>query len=382
MAGVLVERQLSASSRSSVRFTLASEEHDGAIRRLLRENPMHGEVSLSFEREPNYFFSKELAGGRDQTILAFEGQRLLCMGRCSTRSRYVNGQLRRVAYLSELRLDSQARSRFDILRRGYQFFGQIQSDDPPELCFTSIAADNDRARRFLERGLPGMPAYKFIAGFTTFLIPVPRPSQLGPSERLGVSSVSATMARWSDLVAFLNAHGKEHQLASHWTVDDLYSLANFGLSLADVQVVVEDGQIIACGGLWDQRCFRQTVVRGYRTKIGRGRHLINLSATLFGTPRLPEIGSVLAVGILCPFAVRTTGERVLLPLLESLLFVGARRGLEFIALGFADDDHRLAIIRKRFRCREYRTRLYEVQWGERAEAISKAHPCLPEIALL
>src|SRR3954471_9322888 len=163
MAGLLVERQLSASSRSSVRFVLATEEHDAAIRRLLRENPMQGEISLSFERESNYFLSAQLAAGSDQTIVAFDSQRLVCMGRCSTRPCYVNGQVRRVAYLSELRLDSHARSRFDILRRGYQFFRELQSDNPPDFCFTSIAADNDRARRFLERGLPGMPSYKFIS---------------------------------------------------------------------------------------------------------------------------------------------------------------------------------------------------------------------------
>src|SRR5882757_5465832 len=40
---------------AATRFAVATEADESAIRRLLRENPMHGDVSVAFEREPNYF---------------------------------------------------------------------------------------------------------------------------------------------------------------------------------------------------------------------------------------------------------------------------------------------------------------------------------------
>ena len=174
MAGTIIESQLAARSSSAIQFALAAKGDDPAIRRLLRDNPMRGEISISFEREPNIFHGTQIAGAEDQTILAFEKDRLVCIGRCSFRDRYINGGARRVGYLSDLRLARTAQGRFDILRRGYRFFHELQDDYPADFYFTSVSADNLRSIRFLERGLPGMPLYERLADFVTLLIPVPR----------------------------------------------------------------------------------------------------------------------------------------------------------------------------------------------------------------
>ena len=133
MAGTIADREL------STRFASATEADDAAIRRLLRDNPMRGAVSVTFEREPDYFRGANVAGGEDQTIVAFDDGRLVCMGRCTQRECWVNGTARRVGYLGELRLDAAARGRFGILRDGYGFFHELQRDGPAALYFTSIA---------------------------------------------------------------------------------------------------------------------------------------------------------------------------------------------------------------------------------------------------
>ncbi|HWF19641.1 MAG TPA: hypothetical protein VG754_10250, partial [Verrucomicrobiae bacterium] len=120
-----------------VRFTLADERHNGAIRRLLRDNPMPGEVTLTLEREPDYFLGSRLPGAlEDQTILALEGERVVCMGGCSVRERYINGRCQSVGYLGGLRLDHSVQGRFDIVRRGYKFFAEIAQYPPPDYYFT------------------------------------------------------------------------------------------------------------------------------------------------------------------------------------------------------------------------------------------------------
>src|SRR5436190_4236002 len=131
----------------TTRFAVANEADEAGIRRLLRENSMRGAVSVTFEREPDYFRGTGLGGGVDQTIVAYEENRLACMGRCTRRQCWVNGRARTVGYLAELRLDARARRRFNIVRDGYQFFRQQSGE---ELFFTSIASDNARARRLLE----------------------------------------------------------------------------------------------------------------------------------------------------------------------------------------------------------------------------------------
>ncbi len=385
MAGTIIESQLTAPVASSVRFALATGEDDAAIRRLLRENPMPGEIRLTFEREPDYFRSTQMANSGSQTVLGFLNERLIGVGRCSVRNCFVNGKVRRVGYLSELRLDSSAQGRFDILRRGYQFFRELHRDDPADFYFTSIAADNERSIRLLERGLPGMPAYKFASDFVTLLIPVPRDSRgkRGNNKLAsrGFKCVAGSHALAGELVSCLNSHAEQNQLATYWTETDLLSLEHFGLALSDFRLVLDkNNSIVACAALWDQRDFKQIVVRGYAPQISTVRPLINLSAKLFGTAHLPPVGSTLAFGFVSP--VCCGDPQLLITLIKSILPVAAERGLEFLTLGFAANDSRLATIRSQFRCREYRTRLYQVIWDESDELILDNRSFLPEVAFL
>ena len=385
MAGTIIESQLTTPIASLVRFALATEKDDAAIRRLLRENPMAGEIRLAFEREPDYFRSTQMANADSKTILGFLHEQLIGIGRCSFRNCFANGKMRRVGYLSELRLDANAQGRFDILRRGYQFFRELHRDDPADFYFTSIAADNERSIRLLERGLPGMPAYKFAADFVTLLIPVPRNARgnKGNNELAshGFKCVAGSRALAGELVSCLNSHAEQNQLAAFWTETDLLSLENFGLALSDFRVVLgKNDSIVACTALWDQRHFKQIVVRGYARQISVARPLINLLAKLFGTMHLPAVDTTLAFGFIS--FVCCSDPQLLATLIKAILPVATERGLEFLTLGFASNDSRLPIIRGQFRCREYRTRLYQVIWDEADELILDTRPFLPEVALL
>ena len=182
MAGADADRELSDTGfqpvphglKARVTLRVATAADDAALRRLLRENPMRGAMSVAFEREPDFFRGAGLAGADEQTIVAHENERLVCMGRCVWRDCWVNGRATRTGYLGELRLDHAARGRFGILRDGYRFFRELARDDAAELYFTSIAADNERARRLLESGARGLPTYKFLAELDTLLVAVPR----------------------------------------------------------------------------------------------------------------------------------------------------------------------------------------------------------------
>lgn len=378
MAGNILDRQLTAPVTSEIRFALANDEDDVAIRRLLRENPMRGEITLSFEREPNYFNGFDIEGVESQTILAYESEQLLCMGRCSIQHRFVNGQIQRVGYLADLRLDAQAQGRFDILRRGYQFFRELHHSEPPDFYFTSIAADNQRSIRLLERGLPGMPAYEFLCDFVTLLIPVPRHAR----KLRQLNCVRASGEHLAELVLCLNSHAKQNQLAAFWAEDDLLSLKNVGLAMSNFQLMLDESKVIACAALWDQRSFKQIVVRDYSRKVFIAHSWINLAAKLFGTPRLPPLNSTLAFGLISPLAVPADKPELTLALVESILPIAAERGLEFCAIGFAADDSRLKTLRDHFRCHVYKTRLYRVRWKDTNNPILDGRPFLPELAFL
>jgi len=373
MAGTIIESQLIARPSSAIRFALATKDDDSAIRRLLRDNPMPGEISISFQREPNYFHGTQIAGAEDQTILAFQKNRLVCVGRCSFRDRCVNGAIRRVGYLSDLRLDSSVQGRFDILRRGYQFFRELQLDNPADFYFTSISAENARSIRFLERGLPGMPRYERLADFVTLLIPVPRRArqlkQLREKASSRLKSANIEVVAGSDrhiyaLVDVLNSQAKRFNLSATWSDEQISAMQQHGLDLPQFSMFARSGKIVGCAALWDQRSFKQTVIRGYSRRLSLLRPLLNLGADVFGSTRLPPAGSALAHGFLSPLAVPLDDQPALRAMVESSLLAAASRRLEYLTLGFAATDPRLAVVRNHFPCREYRNHLFQVRWSD------------------
>jgi hypothetical protein len=358
-----------------LRFAFATRTDEAELRRLLRDNPMRGAITVGFTHEPDYFRGMDLAGGTDRTLLARENGRLVAAGRCTTRACWLNGAVRRVAYLGELRLDASVQGRWDILRGGYDFFGAAYARDPADFCFTSIVADNTRARRLFERGLRGLPRYQLIGEYLTRLIP--SGNQPGPSP---FTFITGAQLPPEQLIAFLNETGRRHHLAAHWTPEALASLSVHGLRRDDIIVAMEGETIAACAGLWDQQSFRQVRIQAYHPLLAAGRPLLNLLAPALGQPRLPDVGSTLNQALLTPFACRLETTGVLPALIRFVRHMARRRGLACVALGGPTDDPLL----NRLPGRRYRSRLYRVDWPGVPSAVSAldAWPCIPEIGLL
>jgi hypothetical protein len=383
MEGSPNEGELSA-TLPGVSFCLAvaTPEHDSAIRQLLRENPMQGSIDLSFEREPSFFKGMGIACEKEYVVLAFSSSRLVCLGRCVVRRQWLGGAVRRVGYLSELRLDKSARGRFEILRRGYAYFEKLQRGDPADIYFTSIASDNHRARQLLERGIRGLPIYSYLSDFVTLLLPVPKLKL--QKRRTAIPWESTTLSSLREVVDFLNARGAECEFATAWSESALLSLEAHGLALNDIRIVRDRGEIVACVALWDQRSFRQTVIRGYSRSLRVARPLLNLSAGILGRGRLPSVGSVLRYAALSPFAISKRFESRVNDVVESLFPDAAGKGIEYLAVGFDASDPKAALIGRNFKTRIYCSRLYRVAWFGKAAVAGWSGVRLvePELALL
>jgi hypothetical protein len=366
MARTVLERELTLPRTGRACFAVATEADDEEIRRLLHDNPMAGQISISTEREPDFFADAHLPAQSKQTIISRDENRLVCAGSCTIRERFVNGESRRVGYLGGLRLDAGQAGRFDILRRGYEFFHQLQASAPADFYFTSIAADNKRARKFLERGPPGMPRYEFIGDFVTLLLAVPQRN----------ASPRHAKAAAGDIVAQLNSLNQRYQFAPSWSVQELFALESLGLRFDKFEV--------HRAALWDQRAYKQNVIRGYDRRLSAARPLLNLAAKLMGGPELPAVGQTLATAFISHLAIGADEPKELVDLIAGIGCQASHSGIEILTLGFAANDPRLATVRRNFRCREYCSCLYVVSWpdcGGSARELDDRIPA-PEVALL
>jgi hypothetical protein len=80
------------SSHSRFRFMLATSKDDSALRAFLRENPVPGNIEVSFEREPDFFAGSAIRGELHQTILVRDTEtgRIAGMGSRSISKAFVN----------------------------------------------------------------------------------------------------------------------------------------------------------------------------------------------------------------------------------------------------------------------------------------------------
>jgi hypothetical protein len=369
MDGNVAESQLSPASalpgHSALHFELATAEHDPAIRRLLRENPFAGNISISLQTEPDYFAATDLLGPSHYTIVATEHERLVCVGTVSVRKRFINGNPTDVGYLSGLRLDRSCRNKFSIIRRGYRFFHELHQNDGPELYLTSVISDNMVARRLLERNLPGMPTYRHLEDFITLVIPVVSRMRRGLATTGSSEEVKLRRGTNTDIqaiVSLLNVCNRNYRFAIVWREEDLTSANDvYGLHPSDFCLSFHGGELVACAAVWDQRAFKQTVIAGYSTRL---RCLRRCSNFLPWMPQLPEVGETLAQAFISPVAAKAGYERFLPAIIQRLLFEAQRMGLEYVVAGFAARDPRGMVIRKHFSAKRYSSRLYVVSWPD------------------
>ena len=368
-----------------VRFEIASPQHDASLRRLLRENPMPGQISLSLEREPSYFAAAAIEGPEHQTVIGIEGERVICVGSISARQRFINGVPMRVGYLGGLRVDASYHGRAAIIRRGYDFFRRLHEQGGPSIYLTSIIADNIAARRLLERNLKGMPTYRFLGEFVTLIIRRRQRREINKLMELvhrrlceaGLHLREGSDKQITDIAELLQREQSQYQFAPVWAADELQP-ENFRV------VYSGDDRPVACAAMWDQRSIKQTVVRGYAPHLRWLRPVINLGAAVLRRPRLPRIGQPISYAFVSHLAASSLQPQITEWLMLLLQSQTEARGIDYLTVGFDARDPRLAHLRKVFWPREYVSRLYAVHWEDGAELAQSldARLLAPEVALL
>jgi len=340
---------------------LATPADEPEIRRLLRDNPMDGAIRVSLEREPDAFLAAAVEGEPHHTVVARDPRTgaVVGMGSRSVWNAFVNGEPRRLGYLSQLRVDRAFRGRRRLLAAGYALLRDRRGTDEAPFDVTSIIADNDVAKRLLGAGVPGLPRYRELAPFVTLILPAPRPRR--PPRGLRIERGS--LAQMKEVADCLARNRRRYQAAPFFTAEELLSPERSrGLAPESFHLAIVDGRIAGCLAVWDQSGFKQAVVRGYAPRLARWRPWINRLAPLLGTPRLPEPGSLLPHAYVSHLAVDDDDPTLFQALVEAACADARAGGYAYLILGLAAHHPWLPWLRRRFRAREYRSVLYTVHW--------------------
>jgi hypothetical protein len=357
----------------------AVPEDDPELRRLLRDNPMEGEIRVSLEREPNVFLAAAVEGEPHRTIVARNPEGgIVGMGSRSVWNAFVNGEPCRLGYLSQLRVDRAHRGRKRLLMAGYDLIRSFRNPEEMPFDLTSIVADNDVARRLLGAGLPGLPRYQEIEEWTTLIVP----TASRPRRITGVRIERGTQERMGEVAGCLERNRRRYQLSPRFSAADLQSPERSrGLEPGDFFLAVVDTEVVGTLALWDQSGFKQVVVQGYAPRLARWRPWMNRLAPVLGTPRLPDPGQALPHAYLSHLAVDEDDLEIFQALVEAAYAEARARRYVYVVTGLAARHPWRPWLEKRFKPRTYASVLYTVLWEDQAIVLDERMPHV-EVALL
>lgn len=347
---------------SGFKFQLAGETEDGALRAVLRQAHMPGNISLAFSREPSFFTAERAGSVRHQTLVYQdqENGKITGIGGRSIRKLYVDGKEKTVGYLSSLRLLPESRSSMTLVR-GYKFLRSLHGDGEVPYYFTTILDENRYAQQILESGRAGMPSYVPVGMFVTYLIPIRKKV----SRRLRHEVLSCSKDALPQAHECLSEWNGRHQFAPAYTLDDLSGgtglLPNF--SPKDLYVCKERGEVVGTLGVWNQQSFKQTVVTDYSAKMKAVKPFYNGIARLRGHPTLPSVGESIRSVHASFVSAEDDNTEVFESLIGKVCSDWSGRGHDYLLIGLSE-EHKLAPTARRLATRELRSRIYLVHWPE------------------
>lgn len=317
-------------------FRLATRDDDATVRALLRETAMPSWVDMAIER--SHFEANEWA------VVAEEKGDVVGIYTASVLAAHVDGRPLRLGYLGGLRVKPQHRRRIRHLRAGYASVPVLARETVP-WWFTTIGSDNLVARRLLEAGVPGLPAYHFRGEYETFALPASR----GRRRNIWRPGVD---------VALHNALASRFQ-CSPVLDDDLVRRAG--------RFFVCDGGVAA---LWDQRAFKRIVARRYRRPALIAPY--NAYARMFRRVPLPREGAALDHTFIAFFAMES-------PTVEAIEDLLSHCETPVATIGMHAENPLHEIVR-RFKPMSTRSRVYAVSFN--GSVPPNGRPAQPEAALL
>jgi hypothetical protein len=357
---------------------------DPEIRQLLRGTEFAGDVRLSLEREPDSLLSAAIEGDVSGTIVARDSATGTLAGIASraVRGVFINGKASRVGYLGQLRIAPAFRGRRELLAAGFDFCRMLHDRERDcSLYLASVVADNHQATRLLARRASGWPRFEPVSSLTSLAISVDGGSRRSSDVVLRRGSPDVI----NSIVDCLSRNGARWQFFPRWRAADFESSRLLGLNPSDFVIATRDGRTVGCIACWDQRAFKQVIVRGYSPRLARSRVFLNLVSPFTGIPRLPRHGTQLQFAYLSHLAVeQDDDEDVVRTLVAGARDVAAEKGLDYVVLGLSSTCAALTAVTRAFKHRAYESVLYVAFWPEDEAAVRALdeRPSHPELAIL
>jgi hypothetical protein len=369
---------VAAAPVSTSRFQLrcASRADEAELRALLRRSVIPGDISVTFEREPDFFDACVIHGDTQVGIGCDTGTgRIVGMGTRSIAAAFVNGARRDVGYLADLRLEPPHRNG-TLVVRGYRLLRQMHADGRVDMYTTVIFASNRLALGTIASGRAGLPRYHDIG-----VVHCPGINVRGRKRPIAVDCAMrrGTTAMLDEIVDCLNRNNARRQFAPVHSAADFRPGGRWkDFALSDFHVAVREKRVVGVAGVWDQRRFKQTRIVGYAPHLGIALPFVNSLRRLTGGPRYARAGEYLRYACLSFVAVDADDERVLRALVRAAYNDQVGRDRVYLMMAVHERDPWLRVVQD-YSITPFQARLFCVSFEDGAAAVAALDSRVPHV---
>ncbi|MFK5923694.1 MAG: hypothetical protein QM496_16065 [Verrucomicrobiota bacterium] len=292
-----------------------------ALCALMRETPMGQGIQICQERGDDFFASCYLQADEPEVWAAFEkgSGRAVGVFSAGKRSVFVDGEVKKIRYLSDLRIRQEYRKGM-LLARGFKTLKQ-QVFDEGEWAQTLVLEDNREGSKYLTSGRAGLPVYHPCGIYRSWFLQSQKVN--GTTEAIKVRSAGI-----EDRVAMQSLLEREAGSASFTPWVDIAAMGGVDFRLAE-----QGGELIGMLGIWDTSSINRTRITGYGRGVRLARPFYNVWAELGGRPRLPAIGECISSKALTTLLCKNRDPKIFKALLAGVL---ETRGLYGLGLDIED----------------------------------------------
>jgi hypothetical protein len=279
---------------------------------------------------------------------------------------YVNGEVRPVGYMSQLRVDHDFAwgvALPKVLAQGWRYFRQLHADGHTPYYVVSLVAGGGAGWRMMTMGLPEWPTLHAVGGLLTYSLSVRRVRSV-PRLSGGTALRRGQEGDRSAIAECLARNGRRRQFSTVWEADALGNpQVTPDLSLENFWIAERGSQVLGTVARWNQQRFKQTVVRGYDDQWLMARPYINFAARFGLAPRLPAIGEQIRHSFASHFAVDDDDPQIGAALLCAAYNDAVKAGDDYLMVGL-DMEHPFTLLARRYRRVVYATQLFLAAWGD------------------
>lgn len=366
----------------ALKFSLASEADDAELRARMAEDWLPGDITVSFRREPNFFYGSHVQGQSAQIIKCIDTKhdKFVGLGSRFITNVYINGKSRRVGYLADLRAHPDYRGSTG-LARGYRYLRQLHLDEPVPFYYSMILDDNQHAKNILTAARCGLPLYRDMGRFLTPVVYLDLPKRA--VQISGVTFQAANEKDLAEIFLFITQHAREKQLAPAIGLEDFNTKRLRDLNASDFYLARQGSEIIGVMAAWDQRRFRQTYVERYNNILGLIRPVYNAISTFTPLKPLPAPGNEVTYFYLAFITIKNNDPEIFRGLLR-FLYNHRRAGpWNYFIAGLHETDP-LSEVLNEYRRVEVAGRLFLVHYPENQADFEQLDDRIPylEIAMI